>query len=732
MVRRLFYLFNIFAVIALLIQGSSLQNGQAASPVILGGTFLIVWGDAAQGSNATRISYYLTKEKSDPIQLVISDDLLTQVGGPVGLNRKSVTILGMWQVPERSLLVQTIALSDGEQAGPEGVFGSQPWVSILCKFKDDTDEPNDVNFFKKMYSSDYPGLDHFWRQNSYDLANLKGSNAFGWYVLPQNRDYYINNGHLDFEKAAVDCTGVADADVYYPDYVGINLMFNNELDGYAWGGAWNLCLDGYCQVWRMTWEPPWGYQNIGIIAHETGHGFGLPHSLGNCQAGYDNRWDVMSDVWSNGKDPFWGTLGQHTISYHKELVEWIKPDQIYTAITGTVSTITLERLVLPQTNNFLGARIPINGSVNHFYTLEVRQPTDNPIDYDKWLPGFAVIIHDVDVSRIEPAIVIDQDGDCNTGDSGAMYTTGEMFTDAENGISVSINHATDSGYMVTINNQYSSVESVEITGAAQGDVGESVPFTATVSPEEAGTPITYTWESTDITPEQHTGDTVDNILLKWEEAGTKTITVTASNAGGSVVDTHVIDIERKIPIVSVSGPTENNVGALNIFTATVVPTDVVLPITYTWQASEQPPITHTSGLSDTASYIWNYPGTQVITVTASNPEGSTTDTFSLLVRMPPTRVTVSGAEAGRVNESYLFNASVDPITTTVPITYDWSVDGELSISHTAGITDTVLLSWEQPGIHKITVSASNSAGKVEGAWAFTIYIKVFIPMSMRN
>ena len=41
-------------------------------------------------------------------------------------------------------------------------------------------------------------------------------------------------------------------------------------------------------------------------------------------------------------------------------------------------------------------------------------------------------------SRDEPAIVIDQDGDCNTGDAGAMYTPGEVFTDAENGISVSI------------------------------------------------------------------------------------------------------------------------------------------------------------------------------------------------------------------------------------------------------------------------------------------------------
>ena len=80
-------------------------------------------------------------------------------------------------------------------------------------------------------------------------------------------------------------------------------MFNDLLDCCAWGGGWYACLDGLCQTWRTTWEPPWGYQNIGVIAHETGHGFGLPHSLGNCQQGYDNRWDVLSDVWSNSTDP---------------------------------------------------------------------------------------------------------------------------------------------------------------------------------------------------------------------------------------------------------------------------------------------------------------------------------------------------------------------------------------------------------------------------------------------
>jgi hypothetical protein len=159
---------------------------------------------------------------------------------------------------------------------------------------------------------------------------------------------------------------------------------------------------------------------------------------------------------------------------------------------------------------------------------------------------------------------------------------------------------------------------------------------------------------------------------------------------------------------------------------------VVQPITYTWQASGQLPITHTVGLSDTVSYVWDYPGTQVITVTATNIEGSTTDTFSLPVLMPPGRLEVAGPDVGGVKESYIFTATVSPITTTVPITYVWLVDGLLTITDTAGIFDTVTLSWDQPGLHQLSLSASNPAGSVVAIWSITIYLKVFLPINLHH
>jgi M6 family metalloprotease-like protein len=631
--RRLFYIANIVAVISLVLQGGGSNLYQGAAEASLEGTFTILWGDGAPGTGETSTQYMLATNQGAIVRLVISDEALASPGGPISLDGKQVEVQGTWLDGENSLLVRSIRLAQGVKSGVDGVYGPQPWVSILCKFSDVTDEPRDKAYFEGMYSSEYPGLDHFWQQNSYGLVNLQGSGVFGWVVLPHIRDYYLPGGNLDWWKAAADCTGVANPYVDFSPYVGINLMFNAELDGFAWGGSWYACLDGVCKSWRTTWEPPWGYGNIGVIAHETGHGFGLPHSEGNCQQVYDNRWDVMSDVWSNGADPIYGTLGQHTISYHKELLGWMTPDQVFTAKLGTLKMITLEKLALPQADNFLGAVIPIDGQTTHFYTLEVRQPSNDLLDYDKWLPGFAVIIHEVTQGQPEPAILIDQDGDCNTADAGAMFTPGEVFTDAVHGITVSIDSATPTGYVVTINNRFKPMQLLAINGVDFGYIGESLPFTATVSPADASIPITYTWETIGMEPVQHTGGITDTIDLSWEGEGTKTITVTATNAGGELVTMRQVDIlPQVVPAgVEISGPQVGYVAASTTFNAQVSPISATLPITYVWTIDGNESITHTGDLSDGLIYRWDGPGMHLIEIKAFNVVGEVADMWTITI-----------------------------------------------------------------------------------------------------
>ncbi len=438
----------------------------AAQPGTLTGTLVVMWGDGPPGSNiALPPVYVLVDSSGASTNLEISPALAEAAGGPTALSGQQVVVTvdpvagatAAGSVVAQAVQVVPPSGPAPAAAGAAGVTGSQPWISIMCKFSDVSSEPKNLAYFQGMYSSSAPGMDHYWREQSFDLVNVAGSGAVGWYTLPQPKSYYVygSPAHLDFSRAANDCTAQADAAVYFPSYVGINLMFNAELDGYAWGGSYVLSRDGTSKLYRMTWEPPWGYSNVAVIAHEMGHGFGLPHSSGPYGLVYDNRWDVMSDTWSGcsgaAYSATYGCLGQHTISYHKDILGWIASAKRYVATAGSEATITLERLALPQTANYLMAKIPISGSSSHYYTVEVRQKAG----YDVKLPspsGTApvVIIHEVNTAWPEDAHVLDPDGNGNTGDAGAMWVAGETFSNAAYGVKVCVLQATSTGYVVTI------------------------------------------------------------------------------------------------------------------------------------------------------------------------------------------------------------------------------------------------------------------------------------------
>ncbi len=115
---------------------------------------------------------------------------------------------------------------------------------------------------------------------------------------------------------------------------------------------------------------------------------------------YDNAWDVMSkDRYNCGAapDPTYGCIAQHTISYHKDNLGWIPSGQKFTAPSGSSATITLEHWPYLQRETIKMAQIPIGGSSTHFYTVEARRL----IGYDIKLAGAAVIIHEVDTTRVK-------------------------------------------------------------------------------------------------------------------------------------------------------------------------------------------------------------------------------------------------------------------------------------------------------------------------------------------
>jgi hypothetical protein len=425
------------------------------------GRLTVVWGDGEPGSDETKTIFRLVTDEGAALSilpgLVTEGELLAFDGRYVIVNGSSAERKSTQAAELLALRVHSIQINKGkENSGREQqLTGSQPWVSILCKFADIGVEERPLSYFQNMYGNTYPALDHYWRELSYNQINLSGSAAYGWFTLPHPRSYYVydmdGDGQVDanLEALANDCTAVADTAVYFPSFVGINLMFNADLACCAWGGSIYLDLDGQNKARRTTWLPEWSWLlNLFTIEHEMGHGFGLPHSSGQYGKTYDNKWDVMSGyIYVDNPDPTYGALlGQHTISYHKESLGWIAPDTIVTVAAGTKTTISLEQLALPQTANYKMVKIPAGDSDSTFYTLEVRRR----VGHDIALPGQGVIIHEVDTTRIRPAQVIDSDGNGNTGDDGAIWSVGETFVDTQYGIKVTVDAATDTGYVITI------------------------------------------------------------------------------------------------------------------------------------------------------------------------------------------------------------------------------------------------------------------------------------------
>jgi M6 family metalloprotease-like protein len=365
---------------------------------------------------------------------------------------------------------------------PQAFTGDFPWLNLLCSFPDVSPSPNPETsftptFFNNALVNVFPGLDHYWRAQSYNILNISGSTTVsGWRDLPRSRSAYYNpSAGANLNLMLSDCLAIFNADNDFSDYYGFNMFFNYDFGGFAYGASGVTTLDGENKLYGFTWmptflstaNPPQLFFNHATLAHEMGHAFWLRHTgvrgASGSFAPYTSDWDTMSGAYNcppRPSDPNYGCVSVELAAFHKEYLDWIADSQIFTAnVSPNPQNVVLEQLASPvEGANPLLVEIPIKGSTVKYYTVETRVQTG----YDANLPNTdnGVLIHYVDTNLNDRyAQLIDQNNDGNNyaNDNSGIWTTGETFFDAANGIKVRVVSANASSFNLEIVNTGAAV-----------------------------------------------------------------------------------------------------------------------------------------------------------------------------------------------------------------------------------------------------------------------------------
>ena len=448
--------------------------GLQAQAQIVQGRLQMQWGDPRGGAGqakrpgkflATLVTDDGKRQVLDPVQArIAAGDLHALANRRVAVGfgadprnaarRKIEAIVPVDDLDQR--YDPAVPLKTGAVA--KAVAGVTRWVTVACKFSDIATEQKTVEFFRGQYGT-LPGqLGHYWPEVSYGKVSLTGSDAYGWFTLPYPRSYYITgegNGKADLDKLFEDCAAAADPTVDFTVVQGINMMFNGDLDGYAWGGGACGPLEGVAnRCIRNTWNPPWSFNNLAPLAHEMGHGYGLPHSDNSDgdDDPYDNPWDVMSDGWRNAvANATYGSLPKHINIYQRDRLGWVDAARKLTVSAGGPRvTVTLDAASLAGSLNKQMVVFTIPEEAGVLYTLEARKRVGS---YEANLAGNAVIIHRIvnggmaySVDATVPAANV-------SNNEGSMFKVGETWVSPYNAYWVTVESETATGFVVSLGPQ---------------------------------------------------------------------------------------------------------------------------------------------------------------------------------------------------------------------------------------------------------------------------------------
>lgn len=279
------------------------------------------------------------------------------------------------------------------------------------------------------------------RTASYGRSGLAITSLHRWIRMPADSDSYGFERGLTFEtheKYVRDAIAAADPYADFSRYDMVYTVPTRAASAISFSPAYlhdpassGVTADGTRLKWAVTFGQDlwrWGHK---VVAHETGHTFGLPdlYSFTGATHQYVGGWDVMGDI--AGHAPQY-------LGWHSWKLGWTRDAQVACLAAPGRRTVRLTPVERPGGTKIAVLRI----SETTAYVAESRRAEGN----DRHACSAGVLIYKVDSATPTgegPVRVMNGNRSATprTGCTGldlAAYTPGQTFTDPDGGVRIDV------------------------------------------------------------------------------------------------------------------------------------------------------------------------------------------------------------------------------------------------------------------------------------------------------